>query len=115
MSLGLNGCANFPELEVSEAEFDRKTRYPKFVPLEVLLKEPEATITDEVEAELTTRREDLQGTPVGVDAEDANDPVLNRIDQLRAQQQSNSANDPIIDDALRERMEGGIKPPTASQ
>lgn len=112
LCIGLSACKDFPDLEVSEAEFDKKTPYPKLIPLEVLLKEPEATITDEIETELTTRRDDLNATPQAADAEDTNDPVLNRIDALRARQEEKAANDPIIDEKLRKRMEDGIKPPT---
>ena len=110
----LPACKKFPELEVSEVQFDSKTPYPKFVPLDILLKEPEATITDEVEDNLTSRRDTLQDTPVvsSAQAEKANDPVLDRLDALNARLEAQAAADPIIDDALRKRMEGGINPPT---
>ena len=109
------GCQKFPELEVSEAQFDGKTPYPEFVPIEELLIEPEATITSEVETDLTTRRDTLQETPEGADAEDAGDPVLDRIDALRERRDNEATNDPIIDDALRKRLEGGINPPTIAE
>ena len=107
---GVVACAKFPELEVSEAQFDRKTPYPKFVPLDVLLKEPEASITDDVQDELTTRRDDLQSTPDAASSEETNDPVLDRLDALRARRDEEK--EPIIDDDLRKRLEGGITPPT---
>ena len=113
--VALSGCKSFPELEVSEAQFDRKTPYPKLIPLEVLLKEPEPAITDDVQTDLTTRRDDLLSTPAGADADAANDPVLNRIDALRARQEAQAKNHPIIDEELRKRMESGIKPPVATQ
>ncbi len=110
----LSSCAKFPELEVSEAQFDSKTPYPKFVPLDVLLKEPEATITDDVQDDLTARRDDLQDTPTpsSESTDQANDPVLDRLDALSARRDAQASNDPIIDDELRKRMEGGITPPT---
>jgi len=126
----LSACADFPELEVSEAEFDSDTPYPEFVPLEVLLKEPEVTITDETQAELDTRREDLQSTPVATpDAED--DALQERIDALRKRQKELSENTATaetdanvgddasdtqsIEDRLRDRLENGIRPPTSSE
>jgi len=110
----LPACKKFPEIKISEAQFVSKTPYPKFVPLDILLKEPEATITDEVEDDLTSRRNMLQSTPVASAAQTgmANDPVLDRLDALRARSKVQAAADPIIDDALRKRMEGGINPPT---
>ena len=110
----LPACKKFPEIKISEAQFVSKTPYPKFVPLDILLKEPEATITDEVEDDLTSRRDTLQSTPVASAAqtEMANDPMLDRLDALRARRKAQTAADPIIDDALRKRMEGGINPPT---
>lgn len=111
LCLAVPACRKFPELELSEKQFDNKTPYPEFVPLEILLKEPEATITDEVETDLTTRREDLQDTPAGQDATEAKDPVLDRLDALRAQRDAQAQSQPIIDDELRKRMEGGITAP----
>lgn len=115
LSAVLSGCGNFPELEVSEAEFDRTTPYPKLVPMDVLLKEPEPAITDELQSDLTTRRDDLLATPTAADAEQRNDPVLDRLDALRAQQAAREQADALIDDELRKRMEDGIKPPSSSQ
>ncbi|MGB7317233.1 MAG: hypothetical protein WBC85_04630 [Planktotalea sp.] len=112
---GLGGCGKFPELEVSEAQFDSKTPYPKLVPLEELLKEPEATITDEVQTDLTTRRDDLQATPEAQGVSDTSDPVLDRIDELRARRDAQAASDPAIDDELRKRMEAGITAPTVPE
>lgn len=111
----LAGCATFPELEVSEAQFDSKTPYPKPVPLDELLTEPEPSITDEVQEELTTRRDDLLETPDAEDAEEAKDPVLDRIDALRKKREEQAQSDPVIDDELRKRMEGGITPPTVPE
>ncbi|MGH1578677.1 hypothetical protein [Planktotalea sp.] len=108
----LPGCRKFPEVEVSEAQFDSKTPYPKLIPFETLLKEPEPSITDEVEEDLTTRRDDLLDTPDADDLEEAKDPVLDRIDALRKRRDEQTTSDPIIDDELRKRLEGGITPPT---
>ena len=107
----LAACATFPELEVSEAQFDSKTPYPELVPVEELLEEPEASITDEVQDDLTTRRDELLETPDAKDAEEAKDPVLDRIAALRKRRDEQAASDPVIDDELRKRMEGGISAP----
>ncbi len=108
-------CTTFPEPEVSEAEFDSKTPYPKLVPLEELLKEPEPSITDELQSDLTTRRDDLLSAPGSSNAAASQDPVLDRIDALRAQRDEQAARDSIIDDALRKRMEAGITAPTVPE
>lgn len=115
VTAALPGCRKFPEVEVSEKQFDSKTPYPEFVPLEDLLNEPEATITDEVETNLTTRRDDLAETPDAQDLEDAQDPVLDRLDALRAKRETDAGSDPIIDEDLRKRLEGGITPPTIAE
>lgn len=109
------GCAEIPEIEVSEAQFDSKTPYPKLVPIEELLKEPEASITDEVQDDLTTRRDDLLETPAAEGSEDTKDPVLDRIDALRARRDAEAASDPVIDEELRKRMETGISAPTVPE
>ncbi|MEP5154820.1 hypothetical protein [Planktotalea sp.] len=104
----LGGCADFPELEVSEAEFDRTTPYPDLVPLDELLEEPEPTITDELQDTLTTRRDDLLATPSGADS----DPLLERLEALRKKRDEKLVADPEIDEELRKRLEGGITAPT---
>jgi hypothetical protein len=115
LAVGLQACTKFPELEVSEAQFDDKTPYPEFVPMDVLLKEPEATITDDVETDLTTRRDDLLTTPDAQSAQDLKDPVLDRIDALRERSQANAQNGSIFDDELRKRLEGGITATTVPE
>lgn len=116
MSLpALAACQNFPELDVSEARFDASTPYPDLVPVSELLDAPEATITDEVEDELTNRRDDLTATPQApstADSDPAKDPLQNRLDALREKRDAEADNDPIIDDALRKRLETGITAPT---
>lgn len=120
--MALGGCRNFPEVEVSEAQFDSKTPYPEFVPLEVLMEQPEPAITPELQTELTTRRDALNATPQAAEAvlrSDARtgskDPLLNRLDALRAKQATHNENAPDIEDELRKRMEEGITPPTTTQ
>ncbi len=122
----LAACSDLPELEVSEAEFDSKAPYPEFVPLDVLLKEPEATITDDTQDALDTRREDLLSTPVA-QTEPNDDALQKRIDALRKRQQRLSASTlsrtpevetssaQSIEDRLRDRLENGIRPPTPSE
>mgnify|MGYP001157965971 CR=1 FL=1 len=122
----LAACSDLPELEVSEAEFDSKTPYPDFVPLDVLLKEPEATITDDTQNALDTRREDLLSTPFA-QTEPKEDALQKRIDALRKRQQELSASTlsrtpevetssaQSIEDRLRDRLENGIRPPTPSE
>lgn len=107
----LASCTEFPELEVSEAEFDSSTPYPDLVPLEQLLKEPEPTITDEVQDTLTTRRDDLQSTPSGADPE--GDPLLERLQALRDKRDEKLEADPVIDETLRKRLEAGISAPSS--
>jgi hypothetical protein len=122
----LAACADLPELEVSEAEFDSDTPYPEFVPVDVLLKEPEATITDDTQDDLDTRREDLLSTPL-TDTDDEDDALQERIDALRKRQQEMSKTpsastqtveesaEQSIEDRLRDRLENGIRPPTPSE
>jgi hypothetical protein len=77
-----------------------------------LLKEPKPSITDEVQDDLTTRRDDLLETP---DAQQAKDPMLDRIDALRSRRDEQAESDPIIDEDLRKRLEGGISTPTVPE
>ncbi len=116
--LVLSGCAGLPDLELSDAEFDQDTPYPEFVPLDVLLKEPEATITDETESTLDARREELVNTPLSPSG-DTNDALQQRIDALRKRQQELStglaASEDDLDDRLRDRLENGIQPPNTSE
>jgi hypothetical protein len=106
--VSLAGCADFPELEVSEAQFDSDTPYPDLVPLDELLEEPEPAITDELQETLTTRRDDLLATPDGA----TNDPLQARLDALRKKRDEKLEADPVIDDELRKRLEEGITAPT---
>lgn len=111
----VSGCKKFPELELSEEQFDSKSPYPELVPLSVLLEEPEATITDDVETDLTTRRDDLLTTPDGATVEETKDPLLERLDALRERREAEAAEGSIFDDELRKRLEGGITPPTVPE
>lgn len=111
LSLALTGCATFPEVEVSDQKFDADTPYPEFVPLDILLKAPEPEIDAETEAELTQRNADLAQTPSGATAQETADPILDRLDALRAKQAEQSAAAPEISDALRARMDAGITAP----
>lgn len=108
------GCRDFPELELSEAEFDSSTPYPKFVPVEELLKEPEPSITDETQNALTSRRDALLDTPDG-DGVSRKDPLLDRLDALRAKRDARVTGDPVIDDQLRKRMTEGVTVPIAPE
>lgn len=112
LGAGLVACRKFPEVDVSEKQFDSKTAYPEFVPLDELLDAPEPTITEEVESDLTTRRDDLQTTPQALDAEAQNAPVLDRLDALR---QKRDETDPraIFDEETRKRLESGITDPAS--
>ena len=122
----LAACSDLPELEVSEAEFDSKAPYPEFVPLDVLLKEPEATINDNTQDALDTRREDLLSTHVA-QTEPNDEALQKRIDALRKRQQELSASTlsrtpevetssaQSIEDRLRDRLENRIRPPTPSE
>jgi hypothetical protein len=112
---GISGCKKFPELELSEEQFDSKSPYPELVPVSVLLEEPEATITGEVETDLTTRRDDLLTTPDAETVEETKDPILNRLDALRERRQAEAAEGSIFDEELRKRLEGGITPPTVPE
>ncbi|MEN8891501.1 hypothetical protein [Planktotalea arctica] len=109
----LLGCQKFPELDVSEEQFDAKSPYPKLVPIEELLKEPEPSITGEVQEELTARRDDLQAAPTP--GQNSDDPMQNRIDALRARRDVQAASDPLLDADLRKRMERGINAPIAPE
>ena len=108
----LTACRQFPEIDVSEARFDKSTPYPEFVPLDVLLEEPEPEIDAELETELTQRGSTLNQTPEAPTTEEQQDPLLDRLDALRAKRAEQAGSDPIISDELRERMTGGITAPT---
>lgn len=119
-ALTLAACADIPELEVSEAEFDATTPYPGFVPFDILLKDPEPSITGDVEAELTERNTSLNARIAEPAASAAaatlpqTDPLLDRLDALRAKRETvNQA--PVIDDALRARIDAGISAPTVTE
>ncbi|WP_293448397.1 hypothetical protein [Planktotalea sp.] len=111
----VSGCKKFPELELSEEQFDSKLPYPELVPLSVLLEESKATITDDVETDLTTRRDDLLTTPDGATVEETKDPLLERLDALHERREAEADEGSIFDDELRKRLEGGITPPTVPE
>ena len=113
LSLALPACRKFPELEVSEAQFDDDTPYPELVPLEELLNAPEPTIDFELEVEMTERAVIQQGTPQATPPEDATDPIQNRLDALRAKRDDASANRETLNDAMRKRLEEGVQIPDA--
>lgn len=107
----LSSCRAFPEIEVSEQQFDAQTPYPEFVPLDVLLDEPEAEIDAEMQKDLTKRNRVLGRTDSAETLEDEQDPLLDRLDALRAKRDEEAVNDPAISDELRKRMEAGITAP----
>lgn len=109
LAICLQACRTFPEVEKLEQTFDAKQPYPDFVPLDLLLKEPVASITPELEAEMTADRDALQNTPAGTGSKD---PLQDRIDALDKKRAA--AKNSRIDDATRKRMENGITAPSSA-
>jgi len=111
----LTGCRAFPEIEVSEARFDDTTPYPEFVPMDTLLEEPEAEIDKAMQRKLTKRSRKLGRTDEADTLEDSDDPLLDRLDALRARRDNEAINDPVISDELRARMEAGVTAPAVPE
>ena len=60
LTLGVAGCAQFPELEAGETPGVAQAAYPKLVPLEQLLDGPLATATPDVQARVEGRADGLR-------------------------------------------------------
>ncbi|MEM9581296.1 MAG: hypothetical protein AAF891_11470, partial [Pseudomonadota bacterium] len=79
--------------------------------IDILLKEPEPEIDADFETEMTQRAVDLEATPEDASLEDKKDPVLDRLDALRAKRDAQEANGPLISDDLRKRLKTGVTEP----
>ncbi len=109
----LGGCSSIPKVNISDARFDSTTPYPEFVPLEILLKEPEATIDDSFEASITIRAADQQDEALAAASQSATDTgaVDSRLETLRAKRDALTDVSSALDEESRTRLEAGISVP----